>query len=941
MEINDEMDDLEVINLYDIEEGKLLPLPVKSDTSSDTEPEVEAEAEDETEVATVGTITQAPYHVHPFLSTTYVGSGSSRKVFSPGSIGKDVDTLHRELNTYWRSETRERYELKQSVSTLEDQMQGLMLEDREEKEILKKKLKAVQEEKEHVEQALRDVVVWIHEHFRVEIPLSVDEEQLTKANGDVTTLYDRVNLVMEAERARHTKGQGNNANGTGGQVGVPAVRECTFARFMKCNPTVFHGNEGAVELCRWFEKTKMVFVISECTKGKKVKFSAVTLQGRALTRWNSQVTSRGLEDPNQINWTKMKKLMTEEFRPAKEIQRIEHELWNLKNEGAEREGPPPTCNCCGACHCGHFTIKCHKYGKIEHKERDCRGKDAEKQQGPNVVMCTFLLNNRYATVLFDSGSDKSIMNTSFSHLIGINPVRLDTSYEVELANGRVTSANTILRGYTLNLLNHLFKINLMPIELGTFDVVIGMNWLIEQDDVIVCGKKLVHIPIKNKTLVIEGDRVEFRIELVPSATPIARSPYRLAPSEMKEFADQLQELLEKGFLVTLGSSDVIRKEKGQIFSEEYIPITAFRTRYGHYEFQVMPFGLTYAPSKEEHGEHLKTILELLKKEQFKGVYIDLTKIKAITNWATPTIPNEETKDFIVYCDASLKGFGAVLMQREKVNVVTDALSRKEREPLRVRALVIIVHPNLPEKICNAQSKATKKKNVKAENLGSKCLTYAKVKAEHQKPFGLLQQPEIPVWKWERITMDCIVGLLRNLRGYDSIWVIIDRLTKSAHFLPVKKTDSMERLTWLYLKEIICRHGVPISIISDRDSKFASRFWQSLQRALGTQLDMSTAYHPKMDGQTAPFEALYRRKCQSPVCWSEVRDSQLTGPKMIWETTEKIVQIQNRLLTARSRQKSYTDVRRRPLEFNVGDKVMLKVSPWKGMIRFRKHKKVSP
>ncbi|GKB61374.1 putative reverse transcriptase domain-containing protein [Tanacetum coccineum] len=130
---------------------------------------------------------------------------------------------------------------------------------------------------------------------------------------------------------------------------------------------------------------------------------------------------------------------------------------------------------------------------------------------------------------------------------------------------------------------------------------------------------------------------------------------------------------------------------------------------------------------------------------------------------------------------------------------------------------------------------------------SKCLTCAK--AEHQKPSRLLQQPKISIWKWEQITMDFIVGLPRTPSGYDSIWVIVDRLTKSAHFLPVKTTDSMEKLTQLYLKEIIYRHGVPISIISDRDSKFASRFWRSLQGALGTQLDMSTAYHPEMDGQS--------------------------------------------------------------------------------------------
>ncbi|GKA60124.1 putative reverse transcriptase domain-containing protein [Tanacetum coccineum] len=232
---------------------------------------------------------------------------------------------------------------------------------------------------------------------------------------------------------------------------------------------------------------------------------------------------------------------------------------------------------------------------------------------------------------------------------------------------------------------------------------------------------------------------------------------------------------------------------------------------------------------------------------------------------------------------------------------------------------------------------------------SKCLTCAKVKAEHQKPSGLLQQSEIPVWKWERITMDFITKLPRTPSGYDSIWVIVDRLTKSAHFIPMNEKYKMEKLTRLYLKEIVCRHGVPMSIISDRDPRFASRFWRSLQKSLGTNLDMSTAYHPKTDGQhlplaefsynnsyhasikAAPFEALYGRKCRSPVCWSEVGDAQLTGSKMIREMTEMIVQIKNRLLAARSRQNSYADVRCKPLEFEVGDKVMLKVSLWKGVI----------
>ncbi|KAD4981789.1 hypothetical protein E3N88_18460 [Mikania micrantha] len=245
----------------------------------------------------------------------------------------------------------------------------------------------------------------------------------------------------------------------------------------------------------------------------------------------------------------------------------------------------------------------------------------------------------------------------------------------------------------------------------------------------------------------------------------------------------------------------------------------------------------------------------------------------------------------------------------------------------------------------------------------RCLACARVKAEHQRPSGLLEQPEIPLWKWEQIAMDFITKLPRTSSGHDTIWVIIDRLTKSANFLPIRETFTMDKLARLYINEIVVRHGVPLSIISDRDSRFTSRFWQSLQKSLGTQLNLSTAYHPQTDGQSertiqtledmlrtcildfgrnwdshlpliefsynnsyhssigcAPFEALYGRKCRSPICWTE---------------------IQGRLQATRSRQKSYADKRRKPLEFQVGDRVMLKVSPWKGVVRFGTKGKLAP
>ncbi|GJY90554.1 putative reverse transcriptase domain-containing protein [Tanacetum coccineum] len=204
-------------------------------------------------------------------------------------------------------------------------------------------------------------------------------------------------------------------------------------------------------------------------------------------------------------------------------------------------------------------------------------------------------------------------------------------------------------------------------------------------------------------------------------------------------------------------------------------------------------------------------------------------------------------------------------------------------------------------------------------------------------------------------MDFMTKLPRTSSGHDTIWVIVDRLTKSAHFLPMREDYKMDRLAILYLNEIVSRHGVPISIISDRDSRFTSRFWKSMQEALRTRLDMNTAHHPQTDGQIefsynnshhssvrcASFEALYGRKCRSPIMWAKIGEGQLIGPELVQETTEKILQIKDRLKAACDRQTSYADKRRKPLEFSVGDYVLLKVSPWKGVLRFRKKGKLAP
>ncbi|GJS84159.1 putative reverse transcriptase domain-containing protein [Tanacetum coccineum] len=386
------------------------------------------------------------------------------------------------------------------------------------------------------------------------------------------------------------------------------------------------------------------------------------------------------------------------------------------------------------------------------------------------------------------------------------------------------------------------------------------------------------------------------------------------------------------------------------------------------------------------------------------------------------------EDFVVYCDASNQGLGCVLMQRDKViayasrqlkshekNYMTHDLElgavvfalkiwrhylygtksviytdhkslqhifdQKELNMRQRRWLELFsdyeceikYHPGkanvsgVKGLILAAQGEAFKDENVIAEGLN-----------------GLLQQPKIPEWKWEKIVMYFITKLPRSSSGHDAIWVIVDRLTKSTHFLAIREDYSMEKLARLYIDEIVARHGVPTSIISDRDGRFTSRFWQTMQKALGTRLDMSTAYHPQTDGQSertiqtledmlracvidfggswnihlplaefsynnsyhssircAPFEALYGRKCRSPVLWAEIGDSGLIGPELVQETTDKVVVIRDRLKAARDRQKSYADNRRKPLEFQVGDHVMLKVSPWKGVVRFGKKGKLAP
>ncbi|GJZ11825.1 putative reverse transcriptase domain-containing protein [Tanacetum coccineum] len=737
------------------------------------------------------------------------------------------------------------------------------------------------------------------------------------------------------------------------------------------------------------------------------------------------------------------------------------------NEKNGYKGTLPFCKKCKLHHEGQCTIKCNKGKKVGHMTRDCRvviatttqgtprpnqrvitcfecgaqghyQKDYPKvknqncgnkarvpdargkayvlgggdaNSGSNTVTGTFLLNDHHAYMLFDSGADRSFISNTFSALLDIIPYALDVSYAVELADGRTSETNTVLRGCTLGLLGHPFNIDLMPIDLGSFDVTVKEN----KDK--LKEKRLEDVStVRDFPEVFPEDllglppirQVEFQIDLVPGAAPVARAPYRLAPSEMEELSTQLQELSDRGFIrpssSPWGASVLFVKKKDGSFRmcidyrelnkltvknryplpriddlfdqlqgssvyskidlrsgyhqlrdrDEDILKTAFRTRYGHYEFQVIPFGLSNVPT---------VFMDSINRVQFlghvidsEGIHVDPAKIESIKDWESPKTPTK-IRQFLGLASYYRRFIeGAVLMQKEKViayassqlkiheknymthdlelgvvvfalkmwrhylygtkyvvftdhkslqhildqkelnmrqrrwlellsdydcelhyhpgkaNVMADALSRKSRpKPLRVRALVMTIGLNLLVQILNAQVEARKEENYGTEDLCgmiknlepradetlclknrswipcfgnlralimheshkskysihpgsnkmyqdlkklywwpnmkaeiathvSKCMTCAKVKAKYQKPFGLLVQPIIPIWKWENINMDFVTKLPKTAFGQDTIW-------------------------------------------------FTSHFWKSLNDALGTQLDMSTAYHPQTDGQS--------------------------------------------------------------------------------------------
>nr|GEU84489.1 putative reverse transcriptase domain-containing protein [Tanacetum cinerariifolium] len=817
-----------------------------------------------------------------------VGESSAATARPPRDLYGFVDTTEAEL----KDAQCDRASIRAEIVALRDR--GTILKDAY--IVLHQDLLRSEAHNESLEAHNRSLVAHI-ETIKTRMTEMEDQFQDTR---DRAVSHDRSG---NAEKLNH--GDGSHSSGGGPTRLVQSVRSCSYSDFMKCQPLNFRGMKGVAGLSRWYEKIESVFHISGCAIENQVKFAACTMLDAALTWWNGHIRTLGHDDAYAMTWETLKKKIADKYCPRGEIKKHEIELWNLKVKGNDIES---------------YTQRFQEL----------------------ALICTkFVSNEKEKVDKYIGGLPDNI----HGDVMSARPKTLDET--IELASYLMDQK---LRTYAKRVQNtgtcfecgepgH-FKKNCPKLKNNENGETRGKAYVMGGGDtnpesntvtVIVCDKKIVRVSFENKTLTFQSkrnDKVhESRLNIISCI--------------------KAQKYLSKG-------CDVF---------------------------------LAYVTTKEAEDKS--------KKKRLEDVPI--------------------VRDFPEVLPEDVLG---------KTNIVVDALSRKERSrPLRVRAFVMTIGLNLPKKILEAQTEALKPINLCAEDVGGilrkdlpkeklepradrtlccdkmyqdlkqlywwpnikadivtyvgMCLTCSKVKAEHQKPFGLLVQPEIPEWKWEKITMDFITKLPKTTNGYDIIWVIVDCLTKSSLFLPMVENDPMEKLMRLYMKEVVTQYRVPASIISDHDGRFTSLFWKALHEALGTRLDMSTAYHPETDDQSEktiqtledilhacvidfgkswdrhlplvefsynnsyhtsinalPFEVLYGRKCCLPVCWAKVRDAQLTGPKIIHETTEKIVQIKRRIQAARDRQKSYANLKRKLMDFQVVDRVMLKVLSKVGDVAYR-------
>nr|GEV20424.1 hypothetical protein [Tanacetum cinerariifolium] len=810
-------------------------------------------------------------------------------------------------------------------------------------------------------------------------------ELIAKRVEEALKAYDAVkNPKTETEIENEQQDDNVDANGDNGNSNenrngnpnvnnrgaVPVAREYTYQDFVKCQPLNFKGKEGVVGLSRWFEKMKIVFHISNCPSSyqeltllctKMVSKEGDQVQkyiGGLLDNVQGNVIAAEptrLQDAIRIaNNTMDQKLKGYAIKNAENKRRFDNnprdncgqqqkpfKRQNVNGQNVARSymvgnnvdiigyvEPLPYYSKCILHHEGPYTVKCANCKKVGHMTRDYRTTvDATSQRA--------LIGNQTRNACYECGRQGHYRNecpklrnqncrNKTRNMTGNNKAK---SRAYTIGGGGANPDSNIIKG----LLGHPFNIDLMPVEPGSFDVIVGMDWSVKYHAVIVYDEKIIRIPYGDEVLVIEGDgcndgiklklsiisctktqkyihkgcqvylaqvttkntddkseekqlkdvpiirdfskvfledlpglpptrQVKFQIELVPGAAHVARSLYCLAPSEMQELSTQV--------------------------CEEDIPKTAFRTRYGHYEFQVIPFGLTNEPvifidlmnqvcktyldkfmiifiddiliyfkNKKEHEGYLKLVLRLLKEEKLfakfskcefwlsvvkflghvidsKGIHVDPEKIESIKDWASPKTPNE-TCQFLG-----------------------------------------LVGLNLPKQILNAQAEERKEENYIAEDL-------------HGMINKLEPHADGTLCLNNRSWISCY-GDLRALIMHES--------HKSKYSIHPGSDKMYQDLK---------RHGVPVLIISYQDGRFASHFWRSFHKALAPTSVKAIA--------SIPVSRLHHLKhCMG-----------------------------SRIQASRDRQKSCTDVRRKPLEFQVGDKVMLKVSPWKEVICFGKRGKLNP
>nr|GEY70942.1 putative reverse transcriptase domain-containing protein [Tanacetum cinerariifolium] len=709
-------------------------------------------------------------------------------------------------------------------------------------------------------------------------------------------------------------------------------RECSYTDFLKCQPMSFQGTEGVVGLTQWIEKMELVFQICNCTVACPVKFASFTLQGNALTWWNSYMRAVGQDVAYAMPWEALKRMITSKYCPRGEIQKMEFKFWNLKRKGLDllnynhrfqelalmcermfpEEAEKVERYIGGLPDMIHGSVKASKPQSMQeaiefatemmdkkmltHAERQAEYKRKLDDTSRNNQHQQQPFKRKNVARAYTAGLGDKKPSAPTIERLAIGPVTIKADLLLPTTTTTTTPTTTTrehkgqMQRVSLSL-NVEFKdttrVSAQSQRMVTKGIELEMETLWQQQaEDKSKEKRLEDVPVVQDFLeVFLADlpdiplnrQVEFQIDLVPGAAPVARAPYRLAPSEMKEF---------QGIYVDPAKIESIKDWASPKPATE---IRQFLGLAGYYRRFIKGFS------------------------------------KIARNYAVHRF--WPYSDFVVYCDASIKGLGAVLMRREKV-IAYGSQQQKVHEKnytthdLELGAVVFAL------------------KIWRYYLYGTKCTVFT----AHKRLQHILDQKELNMrqrcWLELLSDYDCEI---RYHPGKAN--VVADALSQKERIKPLRirtlimiigldlPRQILETQTEAMKPENLKSEDVGGMLIENSKDPGKPR-----KEKLEPHSDR-TFYHASI--KAAPFEALFCQKCRSPVCWAEVGDAQLTGPELIHETTKKIVQIKQRVQAARDCQKGYADVRRKPLVFQVGDRVMLKVSPWKGVVRFGKRGKLNP